>query len=168
MKNRFIRLICATVFAAFAAAASAQQTVILVRHAELQSAAMAGPKQVPLSEAGAARAKRLAGILKDSGIDAIYVTDFVRTNKTAEPLARELNKKLTVLPKGDPRELVERLRKNHDGQTVLLVGHTDTLPGLLKALGHPAEVRIEPDDYGNIFVVVSEGRGAPTFLHLRY
>ena len=168
MKNWFIPLISATVFAAFATATNAQQTVILVRHAELQSAAMAEPKHVPLSEAGKARAKRLASMLKDSDIGAIYVTDFVRTNKTAEPLARELNKEVTVLPKGDPRELVERLRKNHDGQTVLLVGHTDTLPGLLKALGHPEEVEIGPDDYSNIFVVVSKGEGAPAFLHLRY
>jgi broad specificity phosphatase PhoE len=168
MKNPFIRFIFAIVFAASAVAANAQQTVILVRHAELQGAAMAGPKLVPLSEAGEARAKRLAEMLKDSGIGAIYVTDFERTKKTAEPLARELNEQLTVLPKLDPLVLVARLRRDHDGQTVLLVGHTDTLPGLLKAMGHPVDVRIEPDDYGNLFVVVSKDTGAPSFLHLRY
>jgi len=168
MKTRLIPLISATVLAAFAATANAQQAVILVRHAELQGAAMAEPKHLPLSEAGEVRAKRLASILKDSGVGAIYVTDFVRTNKTAEPLARELNKELTVLPKGDPRELVERLRKNHGGQTVLLVGHTDTLPGLLKALGHPVDIKIDPQDYSNIFVVIPKSDGAPTFLLLRY
>lgn len=168
MKNGLIPRIAATALAAFASAAEAQQTVILVRHAELPSAAMAAPKDVPLSEAGSARAKRLASMLKDSGIDAIYVTDFARTRRTAEPLARELNKQPTALPKGDPRELVERLHKNNNGQTVLLVGHTDTLPGLLKALGYPADVKIEPDDYGNIFVVMPKAEGAPTFLRLRY
>lgn len=168
MKTWFIPFASAAAFAALASVANAQQAVILVRHAELQSAPMAGPKQVPLSEDGSARAKRLAGLLKDSGIDAIYVTDFVRTNKTAEPLSREIHKTLTVLPKGDPRELVERLRKNHRGQTVLLVGHTDTLPGLLKALGYPADIEIEPQDYGNIFIVIPRPEGAPTFLRLRY
>lgn len=168
MKTCLIAWVCATFFAVFSDVATAQQAVILVRHAELQGAAMAEPKNLPLSEACEARAKRLTSLLGDSGVGAIYVTDFVRTNKTGEPLARALNKELTVLPKGDPHELVERLRKNHGGETVLLVGHTDTLPGLLKALGHPVDIKIEPQDYGNIFVVVPKGDGAPTFLRLRY
>ena len=168
MKTCLIPLISATVLAAFAAMANAQQAVILVRHAELQDAATAEPKHLPLSEAGEARAKLLASILKDSGVGAIYVTDFVRTNKTAEPLSRELNKELTVLPKSDARELVERLRKNHGAQTVLLVGHLDTLPGLLKTLGHPVDIKIEPQEYSNIFVVIPKSDGAPTFLRLRY
>ena len=168
MKICSIAFISAALLAGFYSAANAQQVVILVRHAELQGAAMAEPKHLPLSEAGEARAKRLASMLKDSGIGAIYVTDFVRTNKTAEPLSRELNKELTVLPKGDAQELVQRLRKSHGNQTVLLVGHTDTLPGLLKALGHPVEIKIAPDDYSNIFVVIPKSEGAPTLLRLRY
>jgi len=166
--KRTIPLIAATVLAAFAAMANAQQVVILVRHAEFQGAAPAEPKTFPLSEVGEARAKLLTSILKDSGVGAIYVTDFLRTNKTAEPLARELNKELTVLPKSDPQELVERLRKNHGGQTVLLVGHIDTLPALLKALGHPVDIKIDPQEYSNIFVVIPKGDGAPAFLRLRY
>ena len=168
MKSPLIPSMSAIVLITFASMVSAQQAVILVRHAELQGAAMAEPKHLPLSEAGEVRAKRLASILKDSGVGAIYVTDFVRTNKTAEPLSRDLNKELTVLPKGDPREFVERLRKNHAEQTVLLVGHTDTLPGLMKTLGHPVDIKIEPQDYNNIFVVIPKSDGAPTFLRLRY
>ena len=168
MKTYSIAFISAALLAGFCSVASAQQVVMLVRHAELQGAAMAEPKHLPLSETGEARAKRLASMLKESGIGAIYVTDFVRTNKTAEPLAREINKELTVLPKGDAQELVQRLRKNHGNQTVLLVGHTDTLPGLLKALGHPVEIKIEADDYSNIFVVIPKSEGAPTLLQLRY
>lgn len=168
MKSPLIPSMSAIVLITFTSMASAQQAVILVRHAELQGAAMAPAKELPLSEAGEARAKRLSSILKDAGVGAIYVTDFVRTNKIAEPLSREINRELTVLPKGDPQELVERLRKNHSGQTVLLVGHTDTLPGLLKALGHPVDIKIEPQDYSNIFVVIPKSDGAPTFLRLRY
>jgi broad specificity phosphatase PhoE len=142
--------------------------VILVRHAELQGAAMANPKSVPLSEAGKARAQRLASLLKDSNIAAVYVTDFARTNQTAQPLARELDRQLTVVPKGDPRDLVEQLRKDHAGQTVLVVGHTDTLPGLIKALGYPSEIKIEAQDYGNVFIVTPRAERAPGFLRLRY
>jgi len=168
MKSRSMRSMLAAALALAAAAAGAQQAVILVRHAELQGAAMAEPRQLPLSEAGEARAGRLAEMLKDAGVAAIYVTDFARTQQTAQPLARALGLNPVVLPKGDPRELVDRLRSGHGAQTVLLVGHTDTLPGLLTALGHPAEIRIEPQDYGNLFVVVPKPEGAPAFLRLRY
>jgi hypothetical protein len=49
-----------------------------------------------------------------------------------------------------------------------MVGHTDTLPGLLKAFGHPVDMKIEPEDYGNVFVVIPTAGGAPTVLRLRY
>ena len=63
----------------------AQRAVFVVRHAE--KASDANEASVPLSPAGAARANRLAELLKDAGITAIYSTDTVRTQKTAEPLA---------------------------------------------------------------------------------
>jgi phosphohistidine phosphatase SixA len=166
MRPAFIFM--APLLTACATVANAQQTVILVRHAEIQGAAMAAPKNLPLSADGEARAKRLAGILKDAGVDAIYATDFARTADTAAPLARELNKQVTVLPKGDPQELVDRLRKDHASQTVVLVGHTDTLPGLAKALGYPTALSIEAQDYGNIFVLTPKSSSAPSFLRLRY
>jgi hypothetical protein len=60
------------------------------------------------------------------------------------------------------------LRKSHAGETVLLVGHSDTLPGLRKALGHPVEVKIDAQDYSNMFVVIPKGDAAPTLVRLRY
>jgi broad specificity phosphatase PhoE len=63
---------------------------------------------------------------------------------------------------------VEQLRKDHAGQTVLVVGHTDTLPGLIKALGYPSEIKIEAQDYGNVFIVTPRAERAPGFLRLRY
>ena len=151
------------------AAASAQQTVILVRHAELQGAtAMAPPKELPLSDAGKARAQRLAALLAEAGVEAIYVTDFQRTNQTGQPLSYKIDRPLTTVPKGDPKELVTRLRKEHPGQTVLVVGHTDTLPGLVKALGYAADIKIEAQDFGNVFVVTTKPDGAPSLLRLRY
>jgi broad specificity phosphatase PhoE len=149
-------------------AAHAQQTVILVRHAELQGTAMAEPREMPLSDEGKARAQRLADLLAGAGIAAIYVTDFQRTNQTAQPLSYKIDRPLTTVRKGDSRELVARMRKEHAGQTVLVVGHTDTLPGLIKALGYPAEMKIEPQDYGNVFIVTQESAGAPVLLRLHY
>lgn len=72
-----------------------------------------------------------------------------------------------VVPKGDPQASIERLPREHGDQTVLLVGHTDTLPGLMKALGHRADIKIEPNDYGNIFVLTPQTRGAPSALRFQ-
>src|SRR5947208_15686381 len=89
--------------AAFTLPVYAQQAVLLVRHAELQGGAMAEPKHLPLSEAGAARAERPAATRKDVSIGAICVTDFVRPRQTAEPQARAIGEEPTVLPKGVPQ-----------------------------------------------------------------
>jgi broad specificity phosphatase PhoE len=147
---------------------NAQQTVILVRHAELQGTAMAAPQELPLSEAGKARAQRLAELLKDSGVEAIYVTDFQRTNQTGQPLSYKIDRPLTIVPKARSSELVARMRKEHAGQAVLVVGHTDTLPGLIRALGYPSNIKIEAQDYGNLFIVTPRGEGAPAFVRLHY
>jgi broad specificity phosphatase PhoE len=129
---------------------------------------MADAKALALSPDGKARALRLAGVLKDSGVAAIYVTDFARTVQTAYPLSQEIGRKLTVVPKGESQDLPERLRKEQAGQVVLLVGHTDTLPGLIKALGGPLDVKIDAQDYGNIFILTPKAQGAPGFLRMRY
>jgi broad specificity phosphatase PhoE len=168
MKARPILLLVSVLLAAGAGPANGQQTIILVRHAEVQGVAMAAPKSLPLSPEGEARASRLSGILKDASVDAIFVTDYARTAETAAPLARALARPLTVVPKGDPQDLVNQLRTGHPTQTVLVVGHTDTLPGLAKALGHPATLKIEAQDYGNIFILTPRANAAPTFLRLRY
>ncbi len=168
MKTRLLASFLASLLVGWAGLAAAQQTVILVRHAELAGAAMAEPKGLPLSADGAARAQRLAAVLKDAGVGAIYVTDFVRTQDTAAPLAQALGQAPVVVPKGDAQELVQRLRSQHAAQTVLLVGHTDTLPGLLRALGHPDAPTIESQDYGSIFVVAPREGGRPAVLRLRY
>src|SRR5690606_25654162 len=122
MKARLIASFLAPFLAGWVGPAGSQQAVILVRHAELAGAAMAEPKSLLLSEAGAARAQRLAAVLKDAGVAAIYVTDFARTQDTAAPLAQALGQAPVVVPKGDPQELVKRMRGEHAAQTVLLVG----------------------------------------------
>lgn len=129
---------------------------------------MAQPKDLPLSEVGQAPAEKLASLLKDAGISAIYTTEYLCTRKTAEPLAQALKVDITVILKGGPESLVDRIRSQNRKDTVLIVGHSDTLPGLLKALGHPPEIKIPPLDFGNIFVVVPKTDGAPTFLRSRY
>lgn len=161
-----IKLFAAT--AAFAAvAAHAQQSVILVRHAELEDAAGTAPKQIALSSAGQARAERLASLLERSGVAAVYATDFARTQRTGEPTAKRSGHEVNVVSQNDASDFVARLRREHANDVVLVVGHTDTLPAIMNALGHPG-VKIDKEDFGNVFVVTPRAEGAPGFVVLRY
>jgi broad specificity phosphatase PhoE len=154
----------ALIAAGFCSVASAQHAVLIVRHAEKQTDA--NEPEVPLSEAGRARAKRLAAHLRDAGITAIYATDTVRARATAAPLAEVLKLDIATY---EPREsLRERLRMEQPAGVVLVVGHSNTVPELLAALGHKGDAGIAPDEFDNLFVLVPKKDGSPTVFRFRY
>jgi broad specificity phosphatase PhoE len=150
------------------AAVHAQQAVILVRHADLADAGGLDAKAVPLSSAGQARAEQLAKMLERSGVTAVYATDFLRTRATGEPTAKLLKHEVSVVSQDNPQDFVARLRKEHGGDVVLIVGHTDTVPGIIKALGVADEVKIDKTDFGNVFIVTPKADSVPVLLRLRY
>jgi broad specificity phosphatase PhoE len=164
------RIVLAAIAASFwlPAAAHAQQTVIFVRHAEradggANSGAMAGAPADPLlSAAGRARAERLATMLRDAGIKAIYATEFHRTQDTAKPLASTLHLTVQTVAAKDTAVLVATIKKEHARDVVLVVGHSNTLPDAIKALGGPA-VTIADDEYDAIFVL-NPASGALTLI----
>jgi phosphohistidine phosphatase SixA len=166
------RLLVTVILFAAAAAANAQHAVILVRHAE--KATDSNEAAVPLSEAGRARAARLAHMLAGAGITAIYVTETERARQTAEPLAKSL--KLEVRPyasrdaagKLDPRILIDRLRKDDAAGTVFVVGHQNTVPDLIAALGYPEKIEIGDRDFDDFFLVVPKAGAPPTVVRLKY
>lgn len=150
----------------------AQKAVFVVRHAE--KASDANEASVPLSAAGTARAQKLAAMLKDAGVTAIYSTDTVRTKTTAEPLAAARNLAIqtydfaTVGGKPDLSPLAEKLRREHARDVVLVVGHSNTIGPLLSALGCRESVSIAGDEYDNLFVVMPRGSESPLLLRLRF
>lgn len=152
----------------FISMAHAQDAVILIRHAELDNAPGVHAKKIGLSDAGQARAQRLASMLEAAGVSAVYATDFARTQDTGAPAARLVGREVTVVSKGDAADFVGRLRRDHAGQVVLVVGHTDTLPGIIKAFGYEKDVKIESTDYGNVFVLAPRAGAAPSLVRLRY
>ena len=152
-----------------AAGAAAQQTVFVVRHGEKIS-----DEDERLTEAGRARAARLSEMLKRSGITAIYSTDTERTLGTARPLADALGLKIGIYEakamsgQVDSEALVERLHREAPRGIVLVVGHSNTVPSLLSALGCPDAVTIANDEYDNLFVVVPKEGAKSTLVRLRY
>ena len=63
---------------------------------------------------------------------------------------------------------VELLRTEHRESIVLFVGHSNTVPALIKALGHTAEIKIPETEYDNLFLVFPKSEGPPTVLRLRF
>lgn len=122
--------------------------ILLVRHAERPP--LEAPGDDPsLTDAGKVRAERLASAVAKYEVRAIYVTRFRRTRETAEPAAQRLGLKPIV--ESDTTELVKALKARGDG-TVLVVGHSDTIPDVVKAFGGPA-VAIDDDDFDDLFVL---------------
>lgn len=159
---------CLGLFVSLLAPAAAPAAVFVVRHAEKQSDA--NEREVPLSEAGRARAKRLAEMLRDTGIVAIYSTDTVRALTTAEPLTSASKIEATLYDAGPDgaRSLGKRIRQRHPGQNVLVVGHSNTIGPLLQALGCKEPVAVSAPEYDGLWIVVpAPAGGAPVLLRLR-
>ena len=147
-----------------AAPVRAQKAVLLVRHAEKVDES----RDPLLSAAGKARARALAKRLASAGVKGIYVTQYRRTALTAAPLAAAAGVKPVLVDADHSQEVVDRMRKDHPGDVVLVVGHSDTVPEILGLLGHAEPVTIASAEYDNLFVVIP-GKGAPpTVLRLRY
>lgn len=154
-----------------ASAASNDTTIIVVRHAEK---AQDDPKDPTLSAAGNARAQALVKVLADHPLSAGYATQYRRTQLTAEPALRAHDLNVQVRPvSADNAEtygedLARLIRGKHRGQTVLVVGHSNTVPGIVSALSGVAITPIEESEFDRIYVITLPHRGKPELLALRY
>lgn len=156
MRLRTLILIAA-LFLAGPLAAQQKTTVILVRHAEK---AAEGGNDPSLSAEGRERALALAAELADDGVDAIVVTPLVRTKQTAEPVARARSVQPRVVPlDGGLQAHAAAVRDAvaaNAGHTILIVGHSNTVPALVAALGGPTGISIGDAEYGNLFILTLE------------
>jgi phosphohistidine phosphatase SixA len=165
-------LAVALVLLAVAQSAAAQQTFFVVRHAERadSSGTMASRSGIPndpsLSDAGRVRAARLATMLRSAGITHVFTTEFKRTRETAEPFATAQKLKAVMAPAQDLDALVSVLKATKGSS--LVVGHSNTIPDLLKRLGIKDEIKIDEQEYDNLFVVVRAASGAASLVRLRY
>lgn len=150
------------------AKAAPPTVVLLVRHAEKAAQPAQDP---PLTEAGATRAQALAAIARDAGVTAIITTQFERTRKTAEPAATALHITPEVVEAGPAAQhataVADQVLK-HAGGTVLVVGHSNTIPAIVGALGAPRPRDLCDSEYDQLFVVVLGDTGPPRLVRSRY
>jgi phosphohistidine phosphatase SixA len=140
--------------------------VFLVRHAERAddepSAEMISTDDPMLSGAGEERARLVAELLRDAGITHIHTTDYNRTRATGAPTAAALGLEMAVY---DPRDLpgfAERLRRTPGRHLVL--GHSNTTPDLVAALGGDPQGPIAEMEYDRLYLVTLTDEGATAVL----
>lgn len=157
------------VAAAAAIEAQAQSTtVIVVRHAEK----MDDSGDPLLSEAGSARAIALADALEHANLGAVLTTQYQRTRLTGAVAAERAGVTAQVIPAANPMQghldaLKEAVQANA-GRTVLIVGHSNTVPLIVRALGGPDVGGIEESEYGDMFVLTLQPDTPPTLVRAKF
>ena len=152
------RLLLAAVLSALAAAPAVAQTVVLVRHAEKVD----GGDDPALSEAGQARAEALAVVMADAHPAYVFTSPLQRTRLTAAPTA-EFHSAWTEpvgLEGGGAAHVAavaERVRALPEDAVVLVVGHSNTVPQIARALGYGAAADMPECEYDRLTVLELEG-----------
>jgi broad specificity phosphatase PhoE len=150
---------------AFALCVPALADIFIVRHAEKKN-----PKddRSTLSAAGFKRADDLRRALSSVDLKAVYHTEFERTRQTASPAAAEHKLAPIEVKSDDVPGLVKLLRSRSPQEDVLVVGHSDTIPDILRELGVSTRAAIGSGDYDNLFVVAPRAGREPVFHWLHY
>ena len=151
-------------------------TVFLIRHAEREQEPRQDP---PLSKDGIARSQALARLLSSAGIKAILTSQYTRTKQTAEPLATKLG--LTVTPftlkinPSNPRQIaaestaeVTNKILERNGESVLVIGHSNSIPDVIKMLGGDVVPTIDEQKFDDLFIVTVYAKGKAKVVQLKY
>jgi broad specificity phosphatase PhoE len=147
MSRPGLMLIAAAALAACTTAAQQPEPAFYVmRH--LQKGAGDDPG---LTEQGRSCAARLAAELADSGIGTIFASRTRRANETAAPLGNRLGVSPTAYDPRDTAGLLAAVR-SHPG-SVLVVGHSNTVPDIVEALGGARPDDLADDRYGEVWRV---------------
>ena len=140
-------------------------TVVLVRHAEKMASAGDDPGLTP---AGIERARKLADLFEDADVDALFASQYRRTQATLEPLSRRIGVELQVVDAGQPAVLRERIFSQHRGQLVLVAGHSNTIPDLATRLSGLEVKPIDESDYTGIYILSLPRFGESRLVRLNY
>ena len=181
MKTITLLILMVFATAMFCAPAVAQDefkpiTVFLIRHAEREQE----PKQdPPLSKDGIARSQALARLLGSAGVKAILTSQYTRTKQTAEPLATKLG--LTVTPftlkinPSNPRQIAAESTAEvtskileRSGESVLVIGHSNSIPDVIKMLGGDVVPAIDERKFDDLFIVTVYAKGKAKVVQLKY
>jgi broad specificity phosphatase PhoE len=154
-----------------AAPATAQEpgdaVIYLVRHAET-GPPDGTPSDAPLSQVGRDRAWRLAIGLADAGLTSVHSTDLRRTRTTAEAVAATTGLEVEIYDPSDGPAMEALLDRLRAPGRHLVVGHSNTTPVLVEALGGDPVSPIPESEYDRLYVVTVTSDGQVVSTLLRY
>lgn len=150
----------------------ATTTLVFVRHTDTVGV-LPETSDPSLSASGLQRAELLADFLEAidviAGVDAIYTSDNQRTQQTAMPLASRLSLDIRLVDPYDVEPFMAQVLDEHKGEIVLVVTQNDIIAPLVEELHGSKNIpAIEPDDYGNLYIVTIPWFGKVKTLRLRY
>ena len=130
-------------------------TYYLIRHAE-KDRSDAKEQDPHLKAEGLKRAENWSVVLGNLKFDAIYSTNYLRTKETAQPTANKNNLEITLY-QPNPKDM-DAFKKENEGKTVLIVGHSNTIPDFVNALiGEKTYEDIDDSNNGNLYIVTCVG-----------
>lgn len=163
------RLLLAAACSLLTATSAMAQTVIIVRHGE-KADASADPA---LSEAGQARARALAAELADAHPSVILTSPLQRTRLTAAPTAEYHSVTSEAVPldggaQAHVAAIAARVQALPDDATVLIVGHSNTVPLIARALGYAEAADMQECEYDRMTTLHLLGEGRAHGIVSRY
>jgi len=135
-------------------------TIIVMRHADRS-------REGDLTLEGKSRALDLVHVLGDTGIRAIYTTDVQRTKDTVQPLALYLGIRPEIYGR-NLKELSDKVLSQHKGELVLVVGHDDTVQGIIEALIGRRVERTPGVQFDDLHIVTVDRSGNGSVLSMKY
>jgi len=139
---------------------------IVVRHGEKASD---DPEDPTLTAAGHQRAIRLAALMAEEPIAAVYATEFRRTQQTAQPTADQHHVPVThYFSKGPVAESAAQWLRRHRQGAVLIVGHSNTVPEIVGALSGQNVAPISDNQFNRLYRVDIGADGAARLTQSEY
>ncbi|UVW29004.1 histidine phosphatase family protein [Massilia sp. H6] len=136
------------------AAMAEPSAIYLVRHGEK----MSEHGDPDLSPQGRARVQHIATLLHRTGITGIFSTATQRTRQSAEPLAQKTGLAVQLYDPKQPKALVEKVKAMRGA--VLVVGHSNTLPELVRLFGGAPGADIGDNEYDRLYQLTPTVGGA--------
>lgn len=134
-----------------------------IRHAEKVDSS----KNPDLSEKGIERAQQWKALFSEINFDSVYSTDFNRTLQTIQPIIAGNNQLLKIY---NPKMIdVELFKKETQGKTILIVGHSNTVPNMVnQIIKENKYVDIAENQFGNLYIItLFENQTQSQLLHLK-
>ncbi len=143
---------------------AAQEIVYVIRPAEKEPSG-ADPALTP---AGERRASTWAGFLELSGLDTVLTSEAKRSRQTGAIIAGLLQLETPAAPGMDGISLADMVQFDYEDSRLLIVGHTETIPGILKGLGVQEPVEVPAEEFDRLFILFNAGSddGHPVSLRM--